>query len=127
MRAGTAWSPLQALGVLLALAGCDPIAAAIAPSAPAFPDSEPQGPLTACEAACSARAGASCSARDCRRGCGIVIDRWVEREGDHVLRCVAAAKPRCDDRAWAACAARIGPHADGGPPAPLPPSEDDVE
>jgi hypothetical protein len=108
------------------LASCDPIAAAIAPSAAAFPDSEPEGPLTACEAACAARVS-SCGARDCRRGCSIVIDRWVEREGNHVLGCVAAAKPRCDDRTWAACAARVGPHADGGPPAPPVATDDDVE
>jgi hypothetical protein len=126
MRAAAASSPWPALGVLLALASCDPIAAAIAPSSPAFPDSEPEGPLTACERACAVRVTA-CGVSDCRRGCGIVIDRWVEREGDRVLGCVAAAKPRCDDRAWAACAVRVGPHADGGPPAPPPASEDDVE
>jgi hypothetical protein len=115
-----------AVGALVAVVGCDPIAAALAPSAPAFPGSDARGPLTACEEACAERVPA-CGAMDCRRGCGIVIDRWVEHEGDHVLRCVAAAKPRCDDRAWAGCAARVGPHADGGPPPPSAASDDDIE
>ena len=127
MRAATASTHWPALGVLLALvAGCDPIFAAISPSAPAFPDSEAEGPLTACEAACGAKA-AACSREDCRRGCGIVLDRWVEREGEHVVRCVATAKPRCDVWAWSACAARVGPHADGGPPPPPEVTDDDVE
>jgi hypothetical protein len=40
-----------------------------------------------------------------------------------VLACVAKAQSSCDDPVWAKCAALIGPHADGGPPAP-PKSED---
>ena len=35
----------------------------------------------------------------------------------HVVACIAGAQV-CDDRAWAGCAALVGPHADGGPPAP---------
>ncbi len=39
-----------------------------------------------------------------------------EGEGRDVVACVARAEGPCDDRAWARCAARVGPHADGGPP-----------
>jgi len=35
-----------------------------------------------------------------------------------VLACIAKAQSSCDDAAWARCAALVGPHADGGPPAP---------
>jgi hypothetical protein len=56
----------------------------------------------------------------------LVLDRLAEKEGRNVLACVAKARPACDDRAWAACAARIGEHADGGPPAPPPPSSDET-
>ena len=45
-----------------------------------------------------------------------------------MIACVAKNKDHaCNDRAWAYCAARIGVHADGGPPAPAPPSDDEVE
>jgi hypothetical protein len=104
-------------------AACDPIAGAISPSWPAFPDPSLRGPEPTCQARCAAHAKA-CREDDCRRGCGLVLDRLAERQGDTVVACVAASAPRCDDRAWAACAARIGPHADGGPPAPPPPSDD---
>jgi hypothetical protein len=49
----------------------------------------------------------------------LVLDRLIEREGDKVVACLANATPRCDERTWAACAARVGPHVDGGPPAPI--------
>jgi len=57
-----------------------------------------------------------CSDRECARGCAFVLDRIVEREDNAVLACVARAK--CDDPGWAECAAKIGPHADGGPGPP---------
>ena len=123
------WSALRwsLLGSFLASAlvasACDPIAGAVSPSWPAFPDPPSRGPERTCQKSCAARATA-CSDDDCRRGCGLVLDRLVEQQGDTVVACVAASAPRCDDRAWAACAARIGPHADGGPPAPPPPSDD---
>jgi hypothetical protein len=40
-----------------------------------------------------------------------------------VLACVVRNKSACDDRTWARCATLIGIHADGGPPAPLPPPD----
>jgi hypothetical protein len=95
-----------ALAILLALAAChssDP---------PAKPDA-------LCVKACTDRAGVRCNDTDCRRGCRLALDRMLEKEGDNVIACVAAAKTRkCDELTWADCTARIGPHRDGGPPAP---------
>jgi hypothetical protein len=75
-----------------------------------------------------------CSPRECRRGCNLVVDRIIQREGDRVLACVARAvaaaqreAPACGDRAWARCAVLLGPYADGGPPAPPPPRDDVFE
>jgi hypothetical protein len=48
------------------------------------------------------------------------VDRLVEGEGNRVLACIEASTDSCGDQAWARCAVRIGPHADGGPPAPEP-------
>ncbi|MGH7439588.1 MAG: hypothetical protein ACRENE_28190 [Polyangiaceae bacterium] len=59
----------------------------------------------------------------CARGCNLVIDRLVEREGDGVVTCVARTQGDCGDRTWARCAAHVGPHVDGGPPPPSPPPE----
>lgn len=59
-----------------------------------------------------------------------MLDRLAEREGGHVVACVAASSSSssaCDDRVWSHCATRIGPHADGGPPPPPAPSDDEVE
>ena len=57
-----------------------------------------------------------------------MLDRLAEGEGDRVIACVAKSSQRaCTDRAWAYCAARVGPHADGGPPAPPPPSDAEDE
>jgi hypothetical protein len=56
-----------------------------------------------------------------------VIDRLVERQGEPVLACVAASTGACDDRTWARCAARVGPHADGGPPPPAEAPDPDPE
>jgi hypothetical protein len=108
------------LASLVHLAACDAVAGGLFPSAPAFPDSTPRGPEESCTKACASRA-AQCSQEDCSRGCNSVIDRLVEKEGGNVIACVANAGPRCDDRIWAGCATRVGPHADGGPPAPPPP------
>src|SRR5580658_6273985 len=75
------------------------------------PETPPTGPEQTCVKACETRV-AACSPRDCRRGCNIVVDRLVERQGDHVLACVARAasaapapgERACGDRAWAGCA-----------------------
>ena len=68
-----------------------------------------------------------CTHHQCSRGCNLILDRLAEGEGDRVLDCVANTVHACDDRAWAHCAARIGVHADGGPPAPRPPSDVEEE
>jgi hypothetical protein len=80
-------------------------------------------PDVRCADACQKRI-VGCSEHQCQRGCAFVLDRLVEHEQDTVLSCVAKAK-KCEDEQWAGCAARVGAHADGGPPAPtdLPPDE----
>jgi hypothetical protein len=83
-------------------------------------ESPPRGLEATCAKACEVRAS-QCTAHECRRGCNLVVDRLAENEGDVVLACISSAKASCDDGAWAHCATRIGPHADGGPPAPPPP------
>jgi hypothetical protein len=117
----TAIGALGALVLLGIVAGCGP-------------ETPPTGPEQTCVLACETRVD-GCSPRECRRGCNLVVDRLVEREGDHVLACVArlasAAPPpgehACGVRAWAHCAIRIGDYADGGPPAPPPPRDDVFE
>jgi hypothetical protein len=52
-----------------------------------------------------------------------VLDRLVENEGSAVLSCIERHRAPCDDRAWAWCAARVGVHADGGPPPPGKPKD----
>jgi hypothetical protein len=91
-------------------------------------ESPPRGLEATCAKACEVRA-TSCSSHQCRRGCNLVMDRLAEDEGDHVLACVARSRPvACDDRVWSHCATLVGPHADGGPPAPVPPPDvTDVE
>ncbi len=79
-----------------------------------------------CYGACQARAARVCSDADCERGCRFIIDRIVEREDHRVVGCVAAATS-CGDEAWAMCAARVGVHADGGPPVPPPLKDDSPE
>jgi hypothetical protein len=87
--------------------------------------SEPSGqPVETCTRSCEARASRQCSSDECVRGCEFILDRIVEREADKVISCVAKAPRRCADVVWAECAASIGPHLDGGPPAPTPPPED---
>jgi hypothetical protein len=85
-------------------------------------DAPASGPEQACVESCRARAP-HCSRHECARGCNLVLDRLVEREGPPVIACVARAKT-CDDALWASCGSRIGLYADGGPPAP-PPSHDE--
>ena len=78
-----------------------------------------------CVDTCVKRASRECSEGECRRGCEFILDRILEKEGDNVLACVARAPRRCTDVVWADCAAKIGIHADGGPPAPLPPVDEE--
>jgi len=86
----------------------------------------PQGRAEAtCQAECARGAGKTCDEHGCDRGCRFILDRLVERKGPHVIACVARARA-CDDEAWADCAARVGPHADGGPPAPAPAEEEEL-
>lgn len=82
-------------------------------------------PLEGCRRTCEQKASRQCTDRECERGCEFILDRLVEREGDNVIACVASSQRRCTDVVWADCAARVGPHADGGPPGPPPPPEDD--
>jgi hypothetical protein len=79
----------------------------------------PERPDDACAATCAERIP-RCGATACTRGCQLALDRLVENEGEPVLACVARSSAPCDDWLWAECAARVGPHIDGGPPAPLP-------
>jgi hypothetical protein len=81
-------------------------------------------PIEMCQASCESKAPRHCSAAECNRGCELILDRIVERESDNVIACVARHPRRCSDVVWADCAARVGVHADGGPPGPPPPQED---
>ncbi len=78
----------------------------------------PARPDDACAATCQARIP-RCGVAGCTRGCSLALDRLVEGEGDDVLACVERSPAACDDWLWAGCAARVGAHADGGPPAPV--------
>ncbi|HVH41087.1 MAG TPA: hypothetical protein VM925_02055 [Labilithrix sp.] len=82
-------------------------------------------PLDGCRRSCEAKAKRQCTDAQCERGCEMILDRIVEREGENVLACVAAGPRRCTDVVWADCAARVGAHADGGPPGPPPPPDED--
>ena len=82
-------------------------------------------PVDACVASCNKRASRQCSEGECNRGCEFILDRLVEKETNNVIACVAKNQRRCTDVVWADCAVRIGVHADGGPPAPGPPAEED--
>jgi len=82
-------------------------------------------PIDTCVRSCKSRASRSCSEGECMRGCEFVLDRLLEREGDNVIACVARTPRRCTDTVWADCAARVGVHADGGPPPPPLPQEED--
>jgi hypothetical protein len=110
-------SPL-ALAVAVALV-------ALAAALPSCRAVEPTNrPVAACERACAKRA-TQCSAAECNRGCEFILDRLAEGLAGEITRCVGKLEPRaCKDEAWAHCAVRVGPHADGGPPAPPPPSDE---
>jgi hypothetical protein len=112
--------------VLACTAACDllipPIRDAMIPGYGAGPL---DGPERDCAQSCASVA-ARCSARQCASGCSVAIDRLAQGEGPSVVACVAQ-EPRCDDRAWAHCAVRVGPYADGGPPPPPPPPGPDEE
>ncbi|HVJ94847.1 MAG TPA: hypothetical protein VM580_33920 [Labilithrix sp.] len=82
-------------------------------------------PLEACRRSCERRAKEVCTPAQCERGCELILDRLIEREGENVVGCVAAGPRRCTDVVWADCASRVGAHADGGPPGPPPPPEED--
>ncbi len=82
-------------------------------------------PIDTCVQACNARASRQCSEAECARGCEFILDRLVEKEMGNVVACVARASRRCADVVWAECAAHIGVHADGGPPQPPPPVEEE--
>ena len=87
---------------------------------------EPENRTVApCVRSCTARASRYCSLSECERGCEFILDRIVEKESENVLACVARTPRRCSDVVWADCAAKIGVHADGGPPVapPLPDEE----
>jgi hypothetical protein len=84
--------------------------------------SPPTGPEAACLKECAERAP-NCGRSQCARGCNLIVDRLAEHEGAAVVTCVARVGGPCDDRAWAHCGARVGVHADGGPPAPPPPGD----
>lgn len=84
----------------------------------------PMKPIETCKRSCWAKAGRQCSIEKCERGCEMILDRILEREGEHVISCVGRQSRGCGDVVWAECAAHIGPHADGGPPGPPPPAED---
>lgn len=81
-------------------------------------------PISMCMKSCAERASRQCSESECERGCELILDRIVEREGTHVIGCVARQSRGCGDIVWAECASNIGAHADGGPPAPPPPADD---
>ena len=81
----------------------------------------PNKPENVCVEACVDRASKACTEGECRVGCRMALDRMIEHEGERVISCVSTAKKRkCDQYLWAECAAKIGPHVDGGPPIPPP-------
>jgi len=82
-------------------------------------------PVDRCVASCAKRASRECSEDECRRGCEFILDRLLEKEGDNVIACVLRAPRRCTDVVWADCAAKVGVHADGGPPPPPGPADED--
>ncbi len=82
-------------------------------------------PIDGCRAECEAKAKRQCTDAQCERGCEMILDRIVERESRNVIACVARSPRRCTDVVWADCASQVGPHADGGPPGPPPPGDDD--
>jgi hypothetical protein len=84
--------------------------------------SPPRTPEETCRAACESRVRA-CDDDGCERGCNFVLDRLIENQLEPIMACMGKMNS-CEDGRWAYCGARIGEHADGGPPAPPPPPED---
>lgn len=108
-----------------------PVLAFAMSACPAVPPAH--APMASCADACVVRAKVRCDRASCERGCAFVLDRVVEGEQLAIIDCVAkrtgSATPEgvlrddwrdaaCADREWADCAATVGVHADGGPPAP---------
>jgi hypothetical protein len=108
---------------LVALAGA---AVAVSAAASCRIYEPPNKPVDSCRISCREKAKAECSEEECERGCEFILDRLAEREGETVIKCVASRRRRCADVIWADCAAKIGPHIDGGPPGyvPQPPEEE---
>lgn len=96
------------------------VVSALALTACPEPKSRPE---VVCAEQCEKRLSATCDDKACARGCLFILDRLVEKEGATVLSCMEH-ETKCDDGAWANCAARVGVHADGGPAAPPPPPEE---
>jgi hypothetical protein len=108
-------SPGVLVAAFVAFAACDK------------PTTPPTGPESICATSCKLHVPV-CAEEGCWRGCNLILDRLAEHEGDNVIACVAKTAKVCDDHAWAHCAARVGIHADGGPPAPPPPKDiEDVD
>jgi hypothetical protein len=82
-------------------------------------------PIDTCRSSCETKAKRQCTDVQCERGCEMILDRIIERESERVIACVASSVRRCTDVVWADCAARVGVHADGGPPGPPPPPDDE--
>lgn len=112
MNARRVLSTLLVLAAALVLSRVEPACNANAPLG---------RPVQTCTDTCKDRASAQCSDGECARGCEFILDRVIEREAENVIACVARTARRCTDVVWADCAVRVGPHADGGPPAPPPP------
>jgi hypothetical protein len=85
----------------------------------------PRTPEELCTRICADRAK-QCSSHDCAIGCSLSLDRIVERETDRVVGCVAR-RNECAPTTWAECGTLVGPHADGGPLPPPPPSDETVQ
>jgi hypothetical protein len=84
---------------LLLFAGCRAL----------FPNETPED---TCIDQCRAQLS-QCSGTECERGCALMRDRIAEQHTAPVLACMKP-KTQCADSAWAACAVRLGPYADGG-------------
>lgn len=58
-------------------------------------------PIDGCRRSCEAKAKRQCTDAQCERGCELILDRLVEREGENVIACVASSPRRCTDVVWA--------------------------
>ncbi len=80
-------------------------------------DLPPPGVERACVLECE-RGVSRCDALQCRRGCGLILDRLREGERQTIFTCMHHKATECTDAQWASCAAQVGPYIDGGPIAP---------